>query len=157
MIASLLVLFYASPQVVMAATLDDTPTNTPIMSNTDMYIGISALEVVLSSRRIATEVFVGFNVTKTLAYEGGIIVPVSTGQKNYLPALNASILGRHPINSFVSVTGRLGTTVHSNQSKIYLGFGGSTKLTDNLDVRVEARTRGAMPSASATAGIVYSF
>lgn len=156
-ITGLLVLFYVTPQVAMAATPNGTTTSAPMMSDTGAYAGISALEMVLSSRRIATEVFVGYNATKNLAYEVGVIVPVSTGQSNYLPAWNLSILGMHPINRYVNVTGRLGLTLDGDQSKAFLGFGGSAKLTNNLDVRVEARTHGAMPSAAVTAGIVYNF
>lgn len=156
-ITGLLVLFYITPQVAMAATPNGTTTSAPMMSDTGVYAGISALEMVLSSRRIATEVFVGYNATKNLAYEAGMIMPVSTGQGNYLPALNVSILGRYPINRYVNVTGRLGTTIDNDRSSLYLGLGGSARLTNSLDVRVEARTHGTMPSAAATAGIVYNF
>lgn len=157
-ITGLLVLFYITPQVVMAATPNDTTTTSaPMMSDTGAYTGISALEMVLSSRRIAAEMFVGYKLTKDFAYEVGMISPVSTDPGNDLSALNISVLGRYPINRYVNVTGRLGTTINSNQSKIYLGFGGSARLTNRLDVRVEARTHGAMPSAAATAGIVYNF
>ena len=142
----------------MAATPSDTTTRSaPIMSATGMYAGISGLEMTLSSRRIATEVFVGYKLTRNFAYEAGIIGPVSTGQSNYLPAWNVSILGRYPINSYVNVTGRFGATLDDVQSKAYLGLGGSARLTKRLDVRVEARTHGTMPSAAATAGIVYNF
>lgn len=157
-ITGLLVLFYVTPQVVMAATPNDTTTTSaPRMSDTGAYAGISALEMVLSSRRIAAEVFVGYKLTRNFAYEAGIIVPVSTGQSNYLPAWNLSILGMYPINSYVNVTGRLGLTLDGDQSKAFFGFGGSARLTNRLDARVEARTHGTMPSAAVTAGIAYNF
>ncbi len=157
-VTSLLVLFYGTSQVVMAATPSDTTTRSaPMMSGTGWYAGISALEMASSSRRIAAEVFVGYKLTRNFAYEAGMIEPVSTGQSSYLPAMNLSILGMYPINSYVNVTGRFGATLDDVQSKAYLGLGGSARLTNRLDVRVEARTHGTMPSAAATVGIVYNF
>jgi len=162
-VTSLLVLFYGTSQVVMAAPPSDgtprweTPGRAPVITVTGVYAGISALEIMALSRRIAAEAFVGYKFTRNFAYEAGIIAPVSSGQSNYLPAWNLSILGMYPINRYVNLTGRLGSTLDGDQAKAYLGLGGTARLTNRLDVRLEARTDGIMPSAAVTAGLAYNF
>jgi OOP family OmpA-OmpF porin len=115
--------------------------------------------------------FLGYQFTPNFALEGGYRSLYHTqvwGPKNSGDQLALSVIGSYPINSDLSVYGRLGVDRITEKSsyagleytthdtRVLPGLGVSYKLAKNVSGRLEVQKLGSTTS-NVSAGVSYSF
>lgn len=124
----------------------------------NLYAGASGLELVnRGSRALAGEVSLGYRATDYIAYEAGLILPISDGLTKHLPAGTLSFIGKIPLSRDVSAMMRVGGMADGTWGDFYAGAGVVARVTKRIDLRFEARTKGVQPSAVVVAGFTHSF